>query len=257
MAHKVRVLDDRPIVFDLTGRTALVTGAGQGVGAGIARAVAGQGAAVLVNDVVEERAAAVASEVQAAGWTANAVPFDVTDAGAVEAAVAGHGPIDILVNNAGVPEAMAPAKFKDMDPAGWAAFVDLNLYGVMHCTKAVIDGMCQRRWGRIITIASGAGVTGVGIGVSIYGAAKGGAIAFMRNLAMEVARDGVTANSLALGLMDNTAGGEVTEQLARSIPVRRLGSPDDVGAAVVYLASDEASWITGQTINLDGGSLPS
>jgi 3-oxoacyl-[acyl-carrier protein] reductase len=116
--------------------------------------------------------------------------------------------------------------------------------------------MCENRWGRIITIASGAGVTGVGIGVSIYGAAKGGAMAFMRNLAMEVAREGVTANSLALGLMDNV-GDSATAGLARSIPVRRLGTSDDVGAAVVYLASDEASWLTGQTINLDGGSLPS
>lgn len=244
-------------MFDLSGRTALVTGAGQGVGAGIARALAAQGAEVLVNDLVESRAADVASTIVATGGMAIALPFDVTDGEAVAAAVAERGAIDILVNNAGVPAGMTPTRFRDMDPESWAQYVDLNLYGVLHCTKAVIADMCERGHGRIITIASGAGVSGVGIGVSIYGAAKGGAMAFMRNLAMEVARDGVTANSLALGLMDNTAGGEVTEHLAKSVPVRRLGSPDDVGAAVVYLASDEASWITGQTINLDGGSLPS
>jgi NAD(P)-dependent dehydrogenase (short-subunit alcohol dehydrogenase family) len=244
-------------VFDLTGRTALVTGAGQGVGAGIARALAEQGASVLVNDLVDDRAGSVAGAITAAGGTATAVPFDVTDRGAVDRAVAEHDPVDILVNNAGVPEGMTPTRFRDMDPELWAQYVDLNLYGVMHCTRAVLDDMCERGRGRIITIASGAGVSGVGLGVSIYGAAKGGAMAFMRNLAMEVAREGVTANSLALGLMDNTAGGEVTANLAKSVPVRRLGSPDDVGAAVVYLASDEASWITGQTINLDGGSLPS
>ena len=108
-----------------------------------------------------------------------------------------------------------------------------------------------------MTISSGAGVTGIALGVSLYGAAKGGAIAFMRHLAAENARAGVTANSLALGLMDNKANREVTESLARSVPVGRLGTPDDVGAAVVYLASDEAGWLTAQTINLDGGSLPS
>ena len=238
--------------FDLTGRRALVTGGGQGVGEGIVRALADHGATVLVNDLHPERASAVADAV---GGTA--VPFDVTDGDAVAAAVDGQGPVDILVNNAGVPEGMGVTPFADMEPGEWAKYVDLNLYGVLHCCHAVLGGMRDRGWGRIVTISSGAGVTGINLGVSLYGAGKGGAIAFMRHLAIENARTGVTANTLALGLMDNKMNREVTEHLARSVPVGRLGRPEDVGAAVVYLASEEAAWMTAQTINLDGGSLPS
>jgi NAD(P)-dependent dehydrogenase (short-subunit alcohol dehydrogenase family) len=107
-----------------------------------------------------------------------------------------------------------------------------------------------------VTISSGAGVTGINLGVSLYGAGKGGAIAFMRHLAIENAKAGITANCLALGLMDNKDDREATEHLARTVPVGRLGTPEDVGAAVVYLVSDEAAWLTAQTIHLDGGSLP-
>jgi 3-oxoacyl-[acyl-carrier protein] reductase len=117
--------------------------------------------------------------------------------------------------------------------------------------------MCTRRFGRIVTISSGAGQVGLGIGVSLYAAGKGGAISFMRHLAIEVARFGVTANSLALGLMGNTAGVGSVEALARTIPVGRLGTPEDVGAAVVYLASQESGWLTGQTIGLNGGTVTS
>jgi 3-oxoacyl-[acyl-carrier protein] reductase len=239
--------------FDLTGRQALVTGGGQGVGEGIVRALAAHGATVAVNDLHADRAAAVADTVPGATVAA----FDVTDGEAVTEGVAAVGPVDILVNNAGVPEGMGVGPFADMDPGEWAKYVDLNLYGVLHCCHAVLGGMRERGWGRIVTISSGAGVTGINLGVSLYGAGKGGAIAFMRHLAVENARAGITANCLALGLMDNKANGEVTEHLARSVPVGRLGQPDDVGAAVVYLASDEAAWLTAQTINLDGGSLPS
>ena len=239
--------------FDLSGKRALVTGGGQGVGEGIVAALAAHGATVAVNDLHADRATAVADSVPGAV----AAPFDVTDGQAVAAARAGLGPIDLLVNNAGVPEGMGIGPFAEMDPADWAQYVDLNLYGVLHCCHAVIGGMRERGWGRIITISSGAGVSGINLGVSLYGAGKGGAIAFMRHLAVENARSGVTANCLALGLMDNKTNREVTEHLARSVPVGRLGQPADVGAAVVYLASEEASWMTAQTINLDGGSLPS
>ena len=153
---------------------------------------------------------------------------------------------------------MGVTPFAEMDPAEWPRYVDLNLYGVLHCCHAVLAGMRERGWGRIVTIGSGAGVTGINLGVSLYGAAKGGAIAFMRHLAVENARSGITANTLALGLMANDGHNrEVTEHLARTVPVGRLGTPADVGAAVAYLASDEAAWLTAQTINLDGGSLPS
>ena len=248
-------------MFDLSGKVALVTGAGQNVGAGIARALAARGAAVAVNDLHAERAEQVAKEIEAAGGRAIAAPFDVTSPDAVQSAVASIAsrlaPVDVLVNNAGVPDGMGLTRFRDYDPARYAQMIDLNLYGVLHCTRAVVDGMCARRFGRIVTISSGAGQVGLPIGVSLYGAGKGGAIAFMRHLAIELARDGVTANTLALGLMSNAGDAAATKAIAATVPVGRLGTPDDVGAAVVYLASPEASWITGQTIGLNGGSTTS
>lgn len=247
-------------MFDLTGKRALVTGAGQSVGAGIVRNLAAQGAAVAVNDVVADRAVASAAAITDAGGQAIAVPFDVTDRTAVDAGVAEVraqlGGIDILVNNAGNAGApgMIVSQFRDMDPDQWDRFIAVNLYGVLNCTRAVIDDMCEQGWGRVITISSGAGVVGMRMGISIYAAAKSGGIGFMRHLAMEVARTGVTANTLALGLMGVQELTELTRDTARQIPVGRLGSPDDVGAACVYLASEEAAWMTGQTINLNGGA---
>jgi NAD(P)-dependent dehydrogenase (short-subunit alcohol dehydrogenase family) len=242
-------------MFDLNGRTALVTGAGQNVGAGIARALAGQGATVHVNDIVEERARQTVDQITDAGGTAATAPFDVTNYDAVTDAVASIGTVDILVNNAGNggAEGMGLVQFRDSEPAGWMGAINVNLFGVLHCSRAVINGMCERGWGRVITISSGAGITGLRIGVSPYAAGKGGAIAFMRHLAMENARSGVTANCLALGLMQPENSGPV-DALAKQIPVGRTGTPDDVGFGCVYLASNEASWITGQTIHLDGGA---
>ena len=192
-----------------------------------------------------------------------AAPFDVTSREAVEEGIARAadqlGFIDILVNNAGNAGANTfnPTPFSELSPDHWQKFIDVNLYGVLNCTKAVLSGMQDRRWGRIITISSGAGLSGLNIGVSIYGAAKGGSIAFMRRIAIENAKMGITANSLALGLMDTIDDPSVTEHLARAIPVGRLGSPEDIGAACVWLASEEAAWVTNQTININGGSLPS
>jgi NAD(P)-dependent dehydrogenase (short-subunit alcohol dehydrogenase family) len=242
-------------VFDLSGRVALVTGAGQGVGAGIAKVLAEAGADVCVNDFHADRAERVAAAIGG-----RATPFDVTDLDAVRAAVGAIGPVDILVNNAGIPPSMRPVQFNELDPAEWAPYVDVNLYGVLNCVKAVLDGMYERQHGRIITISSGAGQTGLGIGVSIYAAGKGAGISFMRHLAVESGRKGVTANTLALGLMQRETqaaeeGRTVTAGLERSIPVGRLGTGLDVGYACVYLASDEASWVTGQTIGINGGNL--
>jgi len=243
-------------MFDLSGRTALVTGAGQGVGAGIASSLVAAGAAVAVNDLIAERATAVADGLPG---RAVAVPFDVTDLDAVRAGVRAAeealGPLDVLVNNAGIPTAGFPqTTFRDSDPELWRRFVDLNLYGVLNCTHAVVAGMCDRGRGRIITISSEAGRTGLAIGVSLYGAAKAGAVGLMRHLAVEVAPAGVTVNCLSLGLMDNVAG-EWADAMAARVPRRRLGSPADVGAAVVFLASDEAEWITGQVLPVNGGTL--
>ncbi len=254
-------------MFDLSQKTALITGAGQGVGAGIAQALAQQGAAVAVNDIVADRAEAVAETIRQQGGRAQAVPFDVTDPDAAVAAVAGiaqqsdsaqlSGPVSILVNNAGNAGAndFVPTSFSELDPSQWQKFIDINLFGVMNCTKAVLGDMIGRGWGRIITISSGAGLTGLTLGVSVYGAGKGAAISFMRHIAIENARHNITANSLALGLMDNVGDGGATAALAKAVPVGRLGTPADVGAACVWLASEEAAWVTGQTINVNGGSL--
>ncbi len=127
---------------------------------------------------------------------------------------------------------MRPAQFRDSDPKSWHGPIDVNLFGVLNCSRNVIGDMCDRGWGRVITIASGAGMVGLRIGVSAYGAGKGGAIGFMRHLAIESARFGVTANTLALGLMTNPGGPGVAEALARQIPVGRTGTPEDIGCLV-------------------------
>ena len=250
-------------MFDLGGHRALVTGGGRGAGAGIAAALAAQGAAVAVNDLVPERAESTVAELLAAGAAAVAVPFDVTDPSAVSTGVAAAvaalgGPVDILVNNAGVPAEMALGKFRELDAEDWARFIDLNLYGSLHCIRAVVDDMVDGGWGRIVQISSGAGRTGVSFGVSLYGASKSGIEGFVRHLSQELARTGVTVNTLALGLLSNAvpedAADSTMSALAATVPVGRLGTPADVAAAVVYLVSDEASWMTGQTIGLDGGS---
>ena len=244
-------------MFDLTGKTALVTGSGQGVGLGIARTLIDAGAIVYVNDLVADRALAAANEL---GPNAKPLPFDVANFADVETAILSADPIDILVNNAGIPPSMRAVKFRDLPRDEWGPYVDVNLYGVLNCVKAVLDGMCERNWGRIITISSGAGTQGLNIGVSIYGAGKGAGISFMRHIAIENAGDGVTANTLALGLMQRDEPGisedqrTVTAKIAKTIPAGRLGTGTDIGYACVYLASEEASWVTGQTIAVNGGS---
>jgi NAD(P)-dependent dehydrogenase (short-subunit alcohol dehydrogenase family) len=231
----------------LDGKVALVTGAGQGVGAGIARVLADRGATVVVNDLFPERAEAVAAQL---GDRATAVAFDVTDHDAVRAGFATAGPVDVLVNNAGIPTVGFPqVDFKDSDPAVWRRFVDLNLYGVLNCTHAALAGMCERGWGRVVTISSEAGRVGLPIRVALYGAAKAGAIGLMKHLAHEVGPLGVTCNALALGSMDNAP-------LDPSrFPIPRLGTGLDVGEAVAFLASDGAGWITGQVIGVNGGAV--
>jgi NAD(P)-dependent dehydrogenase (short-subunit alcohol dehydrogenase family) len=241
-------------MFDLAGRTALVTGAGRHVGAGIASALAVAGARVIVNDVSSERAGAVAGRL---GSGAVAAPFDVSNPAEVDAAVARLGPIDILVNNAGIPTGMQTMAFREMPRDEWRRYVDLNLYGSINCISAVVDGMCDRGWGRIVQISSAAGRIGVARGIALYGASKSGIEGFIRHLSQEVGKTGVTANSIALGMMGTEASSdpEVSERLARTVPVGRIGTPADAGAAVVYVASEEASWLTGQTIHLDGGQV--
>jgi 3-oxoacyl-[acyl-carrier protein] reductase len=259
-------------VFELTGRVALVTGAGQGVGAGIAACLARQGARVIVNDLDAARADATVATINEAGALAVAAPFDVIDPDAVDRAVRRASSeigasIDILVNNAGVPPDMELATFADLEPDRWRRYVDLNLYGSLHCIRAVLPDMRSRGWGRIIQISSGAGQAGTKMGISLYGASKSAIEGFLRHLSQEVAAEGITVNALALGLMDNVLSGEATAEgagsseivasLARTVPAGRLGTPEDAGAAVAFVASDEAGWLTGQTIQLNGGQTTS
>ncbi len=237
---------------DLTGRVALVTGAGAGVGVGIVEVLAARGAKVAVNDLRPERAAATAAAVGAM-----AVPFDVTDLDAVRAGVAAVeadlGAVDVLVNNAGIPaDGFVPAPFLASGPDDWHRFVSLNLYGVMNLALVTLPGMCERGWGRVVTISSDAGRVGSPMGLSLYGASKAGALGWMRHVAHEVGPSGVTVNALSLGVM---AGGGMPPEFALGQPIPRLGEPEDAGHAVAFLASDEAAWITGQVVAVNGGGV--
>ena len=244
-------------MFDLTGKVALVTGAGRGVGAGIARALSGQGATVAVNDYFPERAQAMTKELQERSAPALAVPFDATDAEAVKAGVT-HideqlGGVDILVANVGtLPHGQSVTRFLDMDPEEWPRHINNNLYSTLHCVHAVSPGMVERGWGRIIAISSDAGRVGH-MGSSIYGAAKAGMIGLMRTLAKEFGGAGITANSIALGLI-NTVPEEYSRGKEKHYATGRIGTPEDVGAAVVYLASIEASWVSGHCLVVNGAS---
>jgi NAD(P)-dependent dehydrogenase (short-subunit alcohol dehydrogenase family) len=245
-------------MFDLTGKVALVTGSGRGVGAGIARALSGQGAKLAINDYFPERADETAAELTQLGRETVSVPFDVTSMAAVTAGIteieSTLGPIDILVNNVGtLPHGMLPTPFVDTPEEMWKQHIDNNLYGTLNCTRRVVDGMQERHWGRIIAISSEAARLGH-FGSSVYGAAKAGMEALMRTLAKEFGAYGITANSIVLGLI-NTVPEEFSKGAEKYYSTGRIGTPEDIGAATVYLASEEAGWVTGHSLVVSGGPL--
>ncbi|MFC5749543.1 SDR family NAD(P)-dependent oxidoreductase [Actinomadura rugatobispora] len=256
-----------PDLLDLKGRTALVTGAGQGVGRRVALHFAEHGAgAVVVNDFRLERAEKVAAEVEQAGARALAVAGDVSDLAAVtetvRRATETFGGVDILVNNAGNagpnPTREMTAPFWEQTPAEWHGYLGTNLYGVLNTAHAVMPGMIERGYGRIVTVISDAGRFAEP-GRECYSAAKAGAAGFTRSLAASGGRHGVTANcvSLAATYTPRTAAGlddqERLKKVMKKYVVRRPGQPEDAANMILMLASDAASWVTGQTIPVNGG----
>jgi NAD(P)-dependent dehydrogenase (short-subunit alcohol dehydrogenase family) len=252
------------VEIDLTGRRALVTGGGQGIGFGVASLLAAAGAEVAVNDVVPERAAAAADEIAGRGHRALAAPFDVTDFDAVVAGIDALGGVDVLVNNAGNAGTAGWTgldRLVDTTPQDWEPYLRVNLYGVMHCVRAALPRMIDRGWGRVITIISDAGRVGESH-MAAYCAAKAGAAGFTRGVAHEVGRHGITVNNIALGTMrtpvagdfwDDIEGNPQAKALLQRYVIRRPGEPEDVAGLVLYLASPMASWVTGQTYPLNGG----
>jgi 3-oxoacyl-[acyl-carrier protein] reductase len=241
-------------VFDLTGKTALVTGASGGLGGAIARALYGQGARVTLSGTRREALEALAGEL---GSRAHVLPCDLADAAAVEtlvpAAEAAMGSLDILVNNAGLTRDNLFMRMKD---AEWDTVIAVDLTAAFRLSRACLKGMMRRRFGRIIGITSIVGVTG-NPGQGNYAAAKAGMIGMSKALAAEIASRGVTVNCIAPGFiaspMTDALADKQREAILASVPMGRLGAGADIGAAAVYLASGEAAYVTGQTLHINGG----
>jgi 2-hydroxycyclohexanecarboxyl-CoA dehydrogenase len=248
----------------MSNRVALVTGGGQGIGQGISTTLGAKGFQVAIADLNIETAQATANSITEAGGTAIAVRADVTDTESVRAAVKTVtdelGPIEIAVNNAGWDDFM---NFLDTDEDFWDRILDINFKGALRVVQAVVPGMVERGWGRVINIGSDAGRVGSSL-EAVYSGAKGGIIAFTKTLAREVATKGVTANTVCPGPTDTPAlrafahnAGQDAEKvisgMTRAVPMRRLAEPTDIAAAVAFFASDETGYITGQTLSVSGG----
>jgi 2-hydroxycyclohexanecarboxyl-CoA dehydrogenase len=238
----------------LAGRKAFVTGGGRGIGAAIARRLAAEGATVVVGDIDEPAAREVAADVGG-----EAVALDVADPDSATAAISGAGKLDVLVNNAGVDDF---GFFGEMTPERWRRLLAINLEGVFACTHAALPAMQGAGYGRIVNIASEAGRVG-SKGSAVYSAAKGGVIAFTKAIARENARYGITANAIAPGPIDTPLlrsahqlgeiGERIIETMKAGTQLRRLGEPEEVAAAVAFLASEEAGYVTGETLGVSGG----
>lgn len=244
----------------LEGKKALVTGASRGIGRAIALALAVEGADVVINYAGNEAAAkAVAQEIEALGRKALVVQADISSNAAatslVEQAVKAFGRLDILVNNAGITRDGLLMRMKEED---WDAVLTTNLKGVFNCTKAAVKYMMKQRSGHIVSISSVVGITG-NAGQANYAAAKAGVIGFTKAVAKEVASRGINVNAVAPGFiktdMTKVLSEKVVAGMESTIPLRRLGEPTDIAKAVVFLASDDANYITGQTLHVDGGMV--
>ena len=248
----------------LAGRVALVTGGAGGIGRAIAAALYAEGACVAVADLDSDAAVAYAATLQqqagTGGGRAVGVRIDVSNSSDVGAAIAVAerelGPVEVLVNNAGI-DVIEP--FVESKEETWRRIVEVNYLGPVLCTRAVLDGMIERGYGRIITISSDAGKVGSS-GEVVYSGSKGGLIAFSKALAREVATSGITVNCVCPGPTDTPLLDQIAERsqkmydsLARAVPMRRLGQPADIAPAVVFLASDGAAFITGQALSVSGG----
>jgi len=247
----------------LQGKTSVITGGGGGIGGATCRRFAREGAKVAVLDLNLEAAEKVAAEIRAAGGTAEAFKCDIADRASVDAAVAATqtklGPIDILVNNAGW-DVFKP--FAKSDPAEWSKLIAINLTGALHMHHAILPGMVERRYGRIVNIASDAARVGSS-GEAVYAACKGGLVAFSKTLAREHARHGITVNVVCPGPTDTallagvTSGApnpeKLVEAFTKAIPLGRLGQPDDLAGAIVFFGSDDAGFVTGQVLSVSGG----
>ncbi|MTD30275.1 3-oxoacyl-[acyl-carrier-protein] reductase [Planomicrobium sp. YIM 101495] len=247
-------------MMDLTGKTAIVTGGSRGIGAEIARSFATAGANVVVNySGSQDKAEAVVAEIEGKGGKAIAVKANVSDSDAVKELVTktleAFGSVDVLVNNAGITRDNLMMRMKDDE---WDDVINTNLKGVFVCTKAVTRQMMKQRSGRIINIASIVGVMG-NAGQANYVAAKAGVIGLTKTTARELASRGITANAIAPGFIttDMTDGlnDDIQQAMLAQIPLARFGKPSEVASAVLFLASDAASYMTGQTLHLDGGMV--
>lgn len=242
--------------MNLTGKIAIVTGSGRGIGKAIALRLAEAGATVVVNDI-DKMAEEVALEIRSMGKMSQSVMADVSSASDVanliETTIATYGKIDILVNNAGINRDRLLMRMSDEE---WDKVINIDLKSVFLCTRAVLRPMIKQRWGRIISISSIVGLIG-NAGQANYAAAKAGIIGFTRSVSREVASRGITANAIAPGFIDTEMTQKLPEkqrqELISRIPSGRLGSPEDVASAVCFLASEEARYITGQVLTVDGG----
>lgn len=241
-------------MFDLTGKAALVTGASGGIGGAIARALHAQGAAVTLSGTRPGPLEALAAEL---GSRVHVLPTDLSDAQAVEAlpkkAAELMGAVDVLVNNAGVTRDQLMMRMSDAD---WFAVLEVNLTSTMRLCRGVLRGMMKARWGRIINISSIVGVTG-NPGQANYAASKAGVIGLSKSLAAEVASRGITVNCVAPGFIATAMTDALSEdqkaRLLAGIPAGRMGASEEIAAAAVYLASQEAAYVTGQTLHVNGG----